>query len=227
MGDVRRLIVFDLDGTLIDSRRDLVDSANQLIVELGGRPLLEERIAPMIGEGARVLVQRALAAAGLSDRPGVLSRFLQIYDSRLLDHTRMYDGIADVLRDARERASLAVLTNKPAGLSERILTGLGIRDAFADIIGGDGPYPRKPDPSGLLALMQRAGASAQRTLLVGDSVIDQDTARRASVGCCLATYGFGFESFPRNRLTGEEFVAADPMQLGRILVRFLAEERVR
>ena len=125
MGDVRRLIAFDLDGTLVDSRRDLAQSANQLIVELGGPELPEDAIGRMVGEGAAVLVGRALAAAGLDDQPRALARFLEIYDGRLLNHTYAYEGVVEAVQVARRHARVAVLTNKPAGPSERILVGLG------------------------------------------------------------------------------------------------------
>ncbi len=158
MGDLHRLITFDLDGTLIDSRRDLADPANQLLGELGAAPLPEEAIGRMVGEGARVLVQRALAASGLPDDPRALPRFLEIYDTRLLNHTRTYDGAEDAVRFARQHGRVALLTNKPAGPSERILDAFGIRNLFDDVIGGDSEFGRKPDPAGLRALMQRAGA---------------------------------------------------------------------
>jgi len=187
-----RLIAFDLDGTLIESRRDLADSANDLIVELGGSPLSVEAVAGMVGEGARVLVSRALAAAGLGDGPWALPRFLEIYDTRLLNHTRLFPGAADMLLAARRGARVAVLTNKPIGPTEKILAGLGVRDLFDDVIGGDGPYPRKPDPASLRALMEGAGTNAATTLMVGDSRIDLATARGASVRCCIVTHGFGF-----------------------------------
>jgi phosphoglycolate phosphatase len=192
VGHLHRLIAFDLDGTLIDSRRDLAESANQLIEELGGQPLTEEQIGGMVGEGAGLLVRRALKASGRGDRGRALERFLEIYDERLLDRTRLYDGIADVVRRAGAHARLAVLTNKPTAPTERILAALGLRDAFAEVIGGDGPYPRKPDPAGLGAMMASAGAIARDTLLVGDSPIDLETARAAGVACCLVSYGFGF-----------------------------------
>jgi len=192
VGHLLRLIAFDLDGTLIDSRRDLADSANQLIEELGGEPLSEEQIGGMVGEGAALLVRRAIAAAGLPENPGALERFLAIYDERLLNHTRAYDGVADVVRGARGRARVSVLTNKPLAPTERVLAGLGLRGLFDEVIGGDGPYPRKPDPAGLNALMASAQASPDRTLLVGDSPIDLETAARAGAGCCLVSYGFGF-----------------------------------
>jgi len=212
-----RLIVFDLDGTLIDSRRDLAESANQLIEELGGRPLPEEAIGRMVGEGAALLVRRALAAAGLADAPAALPRFLEIYDSRLLATTRPYDGIANALRAAQLRARVGVLTNKPERATKRILEGLHLRELFDEVVGGDGPWPRKPDPSALAAMMQRAAATAETTLLVGDSVIDHETARRASVRCCLAAWGFGFETFPRERLTGNEWVVNDPAALSALI----------
>ena len=192
MGHLHRLIAFDLDGTLIDSRRDLADSANQLIEELGGQTLTEEQIGGMVGEGAALLVRRALRASGRGERAHALERFLEIYDQRLLNHTRVYEGVDEVVRQACGRARLAVLTNKPTKPTERILAGLGLRDAFAEVIGGDGPHPRKPDPAGLRALMSAAKAAAGDTMLVGDSPIDLETAKRAGVTCCVVSYGFGF-----------------------------------
>jgi phosphoglycolate phosphatase len=142
VGQLRSLIAFDLDGTLIDSRRDLADAADALIVELGGSPLGEEAIARMVGEGAALLVRRALDAAGLGDWPGAVARFLELYDARLLNHTRLYDGMADVARTARQHGRIVVLTNKPTQPSERILSALGVRDLFDEVVGGDSPYPR-------------------------------------------------------------------------------------
>jgi phosphoglycolate phosphatase len=222
MGDLRRLIAFDLDGTLIDSRRDLAESANQVITDLGGTPLAEDAIGRMVGEGAAVLVRRALAAAGLAEVPGALRRFLEIYDRRLTKHTRAYEGIEEAVRAARRIARVIVLTNKPVGPSERILSSLALLPLFDEVIGGDGPLPRKPDPASLCAAMERAAATAAQTLLVGDSAIDHETAMRASSRCCLATYGFGYVMFPRERLTGEEWLATAPGDLPAIFDRFAA-----
>jgi phosphoglycolate phosphatase len=222
VGDVRRLIAFDLDGTLVDSRRDLADSANQLIEELGGQPLSVESIGRMVGEGARVLVQRALTAAGLGAPPGVLERFMQIYDARLLNHTVAYEGMLDVVRHARRHARLAVLTNKPLAPSEQILDALGMRGLFDDVIGGDGPFPRKPDPGGLRALMERAGASPHTTLMIGDSAIDHETAIRAGTRCCLTSYGFGYVTFPQERLSGDEWIVTAPAGLRDVIDAFRA-----
>jgi phosphoglycolate phosphatase len=215
------LVVFDLDGTLIDSRKDLADSANQLILELGGSHLPEEAIGQMVGEGAAVLVKRALAAVRVPETSAALARFLDIYDHRLLVHTRAYDGITEVLQSVRSYARLAVLTNKPARPSDRILVGLGLRELFEEVIGGDGPWPRKPDPASLLAMIERSGATQETTLLVGDSITDLETASRAGVRCSLAAYGFGYPSLPPARLTGNEWIANSPSELRDVIERFL------
>jgi len=218
-----RLIAFDLDGTLIDSRRDLADSANELIAELGGLPLAEETVGGMVGGGAARLVRRALDAVGLAFSPEALARFLEIYDTRLLRHTRAYEGIPELLRAAHGRARLAVLTNKPRRPSEAILAGLGLRDLFDEVIGGDGPHPRKPDPAGLRAMMAAAGTDAPRTLLVGDSAIDRETARQAPVRSCMVTYGIGTATLTGDVLDGCDWVAADTTALARAIEQFVAE----
>ena len=222
MGHLQRLIAFDLDGTLIDSRRDLAESANQLIEELGGQPLTEEQIGGMVGEGAALLVRRALRATGRGERAHALERFLEIYDERLLNHTRVYDGVADVVQQARGRARLTVLTNKPIRPTERILEGLGLRDAFDEVIGGDGPHPRKPDPGGLNALMTAANTEPEDTLLVGDSAIDLETAQRAESHCCLVSYGFGFRRELLDKLSAAVRIASNATELARAIDDFVS-----
>jgi len=223
VGDVHRLIVFDLDGTLIDSRRDLADAANALIVECGGTPLSEEAIGRMVGEGAAVLVRRVLHAARLGDARSAVARFLEIYDAHLLNHTRLYEGMADVVRLARRHARVAVLTNKPTQPSERILAGLGVRDLFDDVIGGDSPFPRKPDPAALRAMMHSAEASADRTLLVGDSGIDLETAQRAGTRCCLVAFGYGHQSVAHDRLSARDSVVDDAAGLAAVIDLFATD----
>lgn len=209
------LIVFDLDGTLVDSRRDLVDSMNAVIVESGGQPLATDTVVSMIGSGARVLVERACEAAALGRATdATLERFLAIYDRHLLDHTRAYDGVPEVL-DAlgRGRHILAVLTNKPRHPSMRVLEGLGLAHHFTQVIGGDGPDGRKPDPAGLIGLMASVHADADSTWLVGDSFVDLQTARNADVTCCLARYGFGYPGIPVGARDGREHVIDVPKEL--------------
>ena len=145
------LIVFDLDGTLVDSRRDLADSINLLLSERGADPLPEAAIGRMIGDGAATLVARAFARLGRERPFDALERFLEIYNGRLLEHTRPYPGIPAALDGLRARAELCVLTNKPIASTRRVLEGLKLAQYFpADrVVGGDGPFARKPDPSGL------------------------------------------------------------------------------
>jgi phosphoglycolate phosphatase len=216
----RRLIAFDLDGTLVDSQRDLANSANQLIEELGGTPLSEDAIASMVGEGAAVLVRRALAAAHLGDTDVALPRFLEIYDGRLLEHTRVYDGLLDVVRAARTRARVVVLTNKPLAPSLRILDALGLREYMDEVVGGDNAFGRKPDPRALQALMKDAGAAPESTLMVGDSAVDHATAVQAGVRACLVSFGFGFRQFPIERLRPGDWVAPDAPSLLALIQRF-------
>ena len=210
-----RLIVFDLDGTLVDSRRDIAESANALLETCGARPLSEETIGRMVGTGAATLVARAFAAAGIERPADALDRFLAIYDARLLKYTRPYPRIPEVLETLAARTPLAVLTNKPLAATRSILFGLGLDRYFDDeaIVGGDGPFARKPDPAGLRHLASRAGVSPSATLLVGDSIVDWRAARNASTGVCLARYGFGFEGFPVDELGPSDRLIEAPSEL--------------
>ena len=152
----QRLVVFDLDGTLIDSRRDLADSANEMLTEYGAAPLTEDAIGRMVGAGAAQLVARALEAARV-DVPleNALARFLISYDRRLTNHTRPYPGIPEVLNElASEQVKMALLTNKPLDASSRILETFGLSRFFRLRVGGDGPWPRKPAPEGLQFLIK-------------------------------------------------------------------------
>ena len=213
------LIAFDLDGTLVDSRQDIADSANALLVECGGSALSEHQIGKMVGDGAATLVARAFNAATLVPPPDALARFLDLYDARLLNHTRAYDGIDDLLERLRGRVTLGVLTNKPREATLRVLDGLNLSRFFdrALTFAGDGPHPRKPDPRGLLALADVAGTTAARTMLVGDSVVDWRTSHAAGARACMARYGFGFESFPTDELVVEDLVIDSPSELENLL----------
>jgi phosphoglycolate phosphatase len=215
------LIVFDLDGTLVDSRRDLADSTNDMLAAFGAPPLPVDRVVGMVGEGARVLVERALRASGLDPAtPSALERFRDIYDRRLLIHTRPYPGIDLVVRDAAARSAVALLSNKPEAPSRRLLEAFGWMASFRWVIGGDGPFPRKPDPAGLRHLMAEAGVEAESTLVVGDSLVDLETARRAGARACAAAYGFAALDAARAGAGVE--LAATPAAVGAVVARFLA-----
>jgi phosphoglycolate phosphatase len=211
-------VVFDLDGTLIDSVCDLSTTASELATSLGGRPLDQQEVATMIGDGAGVLVKRALAAAGVDpDTPDAMSRFLAIYDRRLLETTVPYPGVPEMLSMAARRARLTVLTNKPIGPTTRILDGLGLSAFFDAVIGGDGPAGRKPNPAGLRALSRGVAA----VLLVGDSPIDWQTAHAAGCSLAWARYGFGaarFDGHPPDT----PYVLDTPADLTFVLDRFAA-----
>jgi phosphoglycolate phosphatase len=210
-------LVFDLDGTLVDSIRDLADSANQMVQSFGGARLAVTEVADMVGDGAAELVRRALAAAELSVDPQEgLQRFLEIYDRRLLDCSQPYRGIKDVLTIASRRHALAVLTNKPTAMSKRVLDGLGLIDFFDHIIGGDGPYPRKPSPDGLRALM--ADTPARATALIGDSPVDEETARAAGCYFVYASYGYGHRRYGETS-PATPFVVARPTELPALIER--------
>jgi phosphoglycolate phosphatase len=215
---IAKLIVFDLDGTLIDSRRDLADATNELIVEYGGRPLPEATITGMVGEGAAVLVRRALAAAGLDpEAPGALERFLAHYDVRLTAYTRPYPGVPEALARLRsDGRTLALLTNKPQRATTRIVEALGLAPLLSHITGGDTAAGRKPDPAGLLQIVDAAGAAPASTILVGDSPIDLETARRAGTRICLTRYGFGYR-FDGAQFRGDELFVDEPGELATVL----------
>jgi phosphoglycolate phosphatase len=210
-----RLFVFDLDGTLVDSRRDIADAANALLASCGVAPIAEERIGQMVGDGAATLVVRAFRASGIELPADALERYLAFYDARLLDHTRPYAGIEELLETLGRRAALAVLTNKPIASTRRILDGLDLARHFPPdaVLGGDGPFARKPDPAALLHLVDRAAATPASTLMIGDSAVDWRTARAAGTRICLARYGFGFSSVPLHELAPDDQVIAAPLDL--------------
>jgi phosphoglycolate phosphatase len=191
-----RLIVFDLDGTLVDSVRDLAAAVNAALARLvPGTPALPlEDIRAFVGEGARVLVERSLRRAGLGHAADdVLPVFLESYRSRLLDTTRLYPGVREAL-ERLEGRTLAVLTNKPGELSRRILEGLGVASRFARIWGPDDAQARKPDPAGLVRLMREVRTDPDETVMVGDSPIDIATGRAAGVRTVGAVWGLDPEA---------------------------------
>jgi phosphoglycolate phosphatase len=190
---VTSFIAFDLDGTLVDSRRDIAESANEVLEGYGHPAHSEEAIGRMVGDGAAVLIARAFAAANAPVPTNALERFLEVYSRRLVRFTQPYQGIPELLERLVERAALAVLTNKPAGATTLILEHFGLTRFFGDrVLGGDGPLPRKPSPAGLLKLIADAAALPSSAAMVGDSLIDVRTAHAAGTRACVACYGFGF-----------------------------------
>lgn len=210
-----QLVVFDLDGTLIDSRLDLANAVNLLLTQCGAKALDIDAVGTMIGDGAAVLIARAFAASGIPEPDDSMKRFLEIYGEHLLDHTVPYQGMARALELLTARATLAVLTNKPLAATRRILRGLDLNRSFREdlVIGGDGAWPRKPAPDALLHLISTTGAEPATTLFVGDSPVDWRTARAAETAFAAARYGFGFRGFPPGTLDSSDRLIDRPVDL--------------
>jgi phosphoglycolate phosphatase len=186
-----RLVVFDLDGTLVDSVADLRSAANRMlhVVDPGAAPLSMDEVRSFVGDGARELVLRVLARSRVeADPDGALATFLGFYETGLLDATRPYPGVVTGLDRLRDR-TLAVLTNKPGNMSRTILEGLGLADRFFRVYGGGDVSGRKPDPGGLLRILAEARATPGEALMVGDSAVDVRTARNAGTPIAGVTYG--------------------------------------
>ena len=195
------LFIFDLDGTLIDSKLDLAHAVNATRAHLSLPPLRHELIYSYVGNGAPMLVRRALGEGTPEETvERALKFFLAYYRDHMLDYTVLYPGVKETLKklDNGERR-LAVLTNKPVRISGAILDGLGVGAHFFRVYGGNSFEQKKPHPVGIETLMRETGIAKDRTLMVGDSAVDVLTARNAGIPCCGVTYGFqpeGLESEP-------------------------------
>jgi phosphoglycolate phosphatase len=186
-----RLVVFDLDGTLVDSEQDLALSVNAMRQEMGLNPLPLDSIASYIGHGVTVLVRRALGALATAENMEKgLAFFLNYYQEHMLDHTAPYPGVAEALDKLRTQ-KLAVLTNKPVGFSREMLTRLGLAPCFTFVYGGNSFSQKKPDPIGVHRMMEDLEVRPLQTLMVGDSDTDVLTGRNAGVWTCGVSYGLG------------------------------------
>ncbi len=191
------LFIFDLDGTLIDSRLDLAHAVNATRTQAGRGPLPHEQIFSFVGNGAPVLIQRAMGPEATEEEVrDALEFFLDYYRHHALDHTVVYPGVREAL-DLLHRAGakLAVLTNKPVKISHRIMQGLGLAPLFFQIYGGNSFEHKKPHRIGIDKLRAEANATARETWMVGDSWVDVQTARNAGVASCGVTYGLQPETF--------------------------------
>jgi phosphoglycolate phosphatase len=198
-----RVLIFDLDGTLIDSKLDLALSVNAMLEHMGRSALSHEKVFSFVGNGAPVLVRRCLSEC---DRPGEvaeaevdrgLAYFLSYYRTHMLDNTVAYPGVREGL-DLLAGRPMAVLTNKPVKFSRAIVEGLGLASYFRYVYGGNSFETKKPDPLGVQVLLRDLNARPEDAMMVGDSEVDVRTARNAGIWACGVTYGLGVEGLREN-----------------------------
>lgn len=186
-----RALIFDLDGTLIDSKLDLALAVNATLAELGREPLPHEQIFGYVGRGAPALISRALgAAASEQDCMLGLEFFIKYYSAHKLDNTNLYPGVRETL-DALKGMPMAVYTNKPVRVSRSMIEDLGVAEHFRYVYGGNSFERKKPDPMGVELILRQFGAAPAQTMFVGDSEVDVQTARNSGTWVCGVTYGFG------------------------------------
>jgi len=206
------LLIFDLDGTLIDSSQDLAISMNATREYMGMPPLDPKLIFSYVGNGAPVLVRRALGPGASEEAvEEALAYFLKFYRVHALEHTKLYDGVGEAigaLADAKH--TMAILTNKPVRISTDIIAALGLTKHFPTVYGGDSFPSKKPDPIGIDTIRHETGAGREETVMIGDSAVDIQTARNAQVLSCGVEWGFQPEGFAANP---PDFLVRSPRQL--------------
>jgi phosphoglycolate phosphatase len=221
-----KLVIFDLDGTLIDSRLDLVHSVNAALRHIHRPELPEDVIASYVGDGAPILIQRALGGEVVDEtlvRKG-LEYFLSYYREHKLDHTTVYHGIREALGAIQRSGNgvprkMAVLTNKPVNPSRAIVEALGLGSYFSQVYGGNSFSTKKPEPEGALKLLAETGVRPEQAAIVGDSHVDIRTGRNAGLWTVAVTYGFA-----PHTLEGEspDVTLDTPQELSRV---FLSQEQ--
>jgi phosphoglycolate phosphatase len=192
-----KLVIFDLDGTLIDSRLDLVHSVNAALRHIGRPELPSNVIAGYVGDGAPILIQRALGGESVNEelvRAG-LNFFLSYYREHKLDHTTVYEGVKESLAAIQRtsngsRRKMAVLSNKPVVPSRAIIEALGLGPFFAQVYGGNSFATKKPDPEGARKLLEENGVQPEQAAFVGDSHVDVETGKNAGLRTVGVSYGF-------------------------------------
>ena len=212
------LVIFDLDGTLIDSAEDLAIATNQTRAHFGMAPLDAKLIHSYVGNGAAMLVRRALAPEASEQRVNEgLEYFVQFYRKHALEHTRFYPGVAEIVNELSAQGhTLAILTNKPVKISTDIVAGLGLGSQFRRIYGGDSFAQKKPDPVGINTLIKETASLPENTWMVGDSGVDVQTARNAQVRACGVAWGFQPETFEKHP---PDVVIQKPGELLRVFER--------
>jgi phosphoglycolate phosphatase len=210
-----RLLVFDLDGTLVDSKQDLAASINAMRTQMGLSPLPLELIATYVGNGVTLLVRRSLGTQATAENIETgLAFFLGYYREHMLDHTAPYPGVSEAL-DKLEGHKMAVLTNKPVNFSREMISRLGFDSHFERIYGGNSFPQKKPDPMGLNQLMEDFKVAPGQTLMIGDSDTDVLTGRNAGAFTCGVTYGFGAHTLEK---AAPDVIIGDMRELPPLLI---------
>jgi len=192
---VRPVLIFDLDGTLVDSKKDLTASVNYIRHQFDLPILTQDEISCFIGNGALMLIRRALGNQGTEANVQIaLQMFLSYYRAHMLDTTTLYPGVRETL-DHLTDCKLAVLTNKPVHFSCAMLDGLGIYRHFVSVHGGNSFDHKKPDPVGVYQILSDTKGQRERTWIIGDSAVDVRTGRNAGIRTCGVTYGYATETF--------------------------------
>ena len=215
--------MFDLDGTLVDTKDDIADAVNVTLAELGLPPQDPRTLWGYIGHGAPVTIERALGAEHAGLLEPALDIFMPWYRAHLLDRSTLYAGLGEVIaRLATRGVVFSVLTNKLADMSVAIIAGLGLGERFPRVIGGDSLQVKKPDPTGLRMLVDQAGIGADATLMVGDSAIDIATGRNAGVATCGVLWGFSGRAVES---AGADVLIAAPAELETIALAGIPRAR--
>jgi phosphoglycolate phosphatase len=184
------LIVYDFDGTLVDTLFDIADAVNLSLSELGLRTLSRETICKYVGKGVERLMDQSIKGTGCADLPLAVELFRKFYSENLMNHTRFYPFGREILDHFRDKKQ-AICSNKPEDFVRRILDSLESQDLFDAILGGDSLKSKKPDPEGLLHLLDRFQCRPEQAVLIGDSPVDIETGKRAGVYTCVVNFGFG------------------------------------
>jgi phosphoglycolate phosphatase len=183
-----KLFIFDLDGTLVDSSGDLTDAVSFALTEIGLPPHDEQVIRAMIGDGLTTLLKRALGQQHVHRLEEARELFRTFYDAHLVDQTRPYDGMRELLEHLKR--PMGVATNKPGNWARVICQRLSLEEHFSAIVGDNDGHPRKPDPAMVLSIQRSAGVAVADTILIGDSLVDIETARAAGIGVCAVAWGY-------------------------------------
>ena len=209
------LVVFDLDGTVIDSLADIADSANHVLAARGIKERPRDAFRPLVGEGARRLIEMATPELDAADHDELERAFRLRYSDNLLVETCLYPGVAELLDTLETR--LAILTNKPQTMADQIADALLERGRFVDVVGQRPDVPRKPDPTLALAICESAGVEPSRAVLVGDTWVDIETARRAGMTAVGVTWGF--RSRDDLLAAGPDYIVDHPAEVLELVTR--------